>query len=109
MRVTSKEVDRIERFIQAACYSIATHNCEHFAKYVKHSLPMSAQVDPWWLRIGADAVSRLLPSRNRQDNVSDYIGRQVSEIFKDNLKLARISRASQDRIEFWKARGIDVT
>lgn len=34
VRMTQQEVERMERFLQASKYSIATHNCEYFANYV---------------------------------------------------------------------------
>jgi hypothetical protein len=34
VRITAKEVQRLEQFINAARYSIAINNCEHYAHYV---------------------------------------------------------------------------
>jgi hypothetical protein len=33
IRITDLELERVERFMSAAKYSIAVHNCEHFANY----------------------------------------------------------------------------
>lgn len=109
VQLTTKEIERIDQFVGAARYSIATNNCEHFAKYVKHGLPLSAQLDTWWMRLGAEAIAMLQPTQDKRTNISDYVGKQVSDLFKENLRQARIARASQRRGDFWKARGVDLS
>jgi hypothetical protein len=42
------------------------------------------------------------------DNANDYVGEQVSEIFNKSLRRARIEKANQGRIEFWRSRGIEI-
>lgn len=109
VRVSKKELERVEGFIVASKYSIADNNCEHFAKYVKHGLPMSAQVDSWWMRLGAEAIALLQPAQEKKCNVSDYVSKQVADIFEGNLRQARIDRANRERRDFWMQRGIDLS
>lgn len=109
VRVTDKEKERVERFVVAARYSIAANNCEHFANFVKHGLSMSGQVDSWWMRLGAEAVAILQSTQAKRDNFSDYVCRQVSDLFEEDLRQARIARANKERQDFWSQRGVDVT
>jgi len=109
VRVTAKEVERMERFLSVARYNIAANNCEHFANYVLHGLNLSSQVDPWWKKLSADVVALLQPTQGKGENVSDYVGRQVSGILEESLRRVRTERANRERIDFWKARGIDLT
>ena len=106
IRITAKEVQRVEQFIKAARYSIAVNNCEHFAHYVLYGLNISRQTSAWWNGFGAEVIALLQPVQKVSDNVNDYIGEQVSEILNANLRRARIEKANQSRIEFWRARGI---
>lgn len=108
VRVTEKESERVQSFMQAARYSIAVNNCEHFANYVLHGLNISHQVSDWWKELGAEVIAMLQPTQTRSENISDHIGRQVSEIFKENLRKVKIDKANQSRIDFWRERGIDV-
>jgi hypothetical protein len=43
VRITSLELERVERFMAAAKYSIAVNNCEHFANYILHGINLSSQ------------------------------------------------------------------
>jgi hypothetical protein len=38
VKITSQELERIERFMSVAKYSIAVNNCEHFANYVLYGI-----------------------------------------------------------------------
>jgi len=105
---TATELERVERFIAAARYSIAANNCEHFAKYVKYGLPLSSQMDRWWNALGAEFIARLQPTQDRKGNISDYVGKQTSDVLKKNLLQARIARANRERQDFWMQRGIDL-
>lgn len=109
VRVTAKELERVERFIAAARYSIAANNCEHFAKYVKYGLPLSAQTDKWWKELGAELIAKLQPTQGKRGNISDYVGKQASNVLEDNLRQARIARANKERRDFWMRRGIDLS
>jgi hypothetical protein len=106
--VTRDELERIEKFIAAAEYSISVNNCEHFAKYVKYGLPISSQMDQWWKGLAAEAIALLQPTQSKGGNISDYVGKQASEYLKQSLRQARITRSNQLRVEFWKQRGIDL-
>ena len=108
VRVTTKEIARVEQFVAASAYNVAVNNCEHFANYVLHGINVSSQVDHWWKNLGAEVFAILQPTQSKRDNVSDYIGHQVAGIFEENLKQARIMRANKARLEFWQSRGIPV-
>jgi hypothetical protein len=109
VRVTAKELERAERFIAAASYSIAANNCEHFAKYVKYGLPLSSQMERWWNALGAEFIARLQPMQDKKGNISDYVGKQASDVLKKDLRQARIARANKERHDFWMQRGIDLS
>jgi hypothetical protein len=36
------------------------------------------------------------------------MGKQIAEVLNENLRQAKIEKASRERIEFWQSRGIDV-
>lgn len=109
VRVTAKELERVERFIAAASYSIAANNCEHFAKYVKYGLPLSGQMDQWWKELGAELIALLQPTQDKSGNISDYVGKQASNVLEENLRQARIARANKERRDFWMRRGIELS
>lgn len=109
VRVTAKELERVEQFIAAASYSIAANNCEHFAKYVKYGLPLSGQMDRWWKELGADLIAMLQPTQGKTGNISDYVGKQASNVFQENLRQARIDHANKERRDFWMRRGIELS
>ena len=106
VRVTSIEKNRIKRFLSASRYDIAVNNCEHFANYVAHGLAFSSQQHTWWKELSAKAISILQPTQDRQSNISDVIGRDVSKVLNQSLRQAKIHKANQDRIDFWKERGV---
>jgi hypothetical protein len=109
VHVTATELERVERFIAGARYSIAANNCEHFAKYVKYGLPLSSQMDRWWNTLGAEFIARLQPTQDKKGNISDYVGEQASDVLKKDLRQARIARAIRERHDFWMQRGIDLS
>lgn len=104
VRLTAQEYERVEQFMQAAKYSIAVNNCEHFANYVLHGINLSSQQHMWWKCLGAEVISLLQPVQGVRDNYSSFIGQQAAEILNENLRQAKIERANQERIEFWQAR-----
>jgi hypothetical protein len=108
VRVTSQEMERINKFMEVAKYNISLNNCEHFANYVLHGLNFSSQQYVWWKNLGSVVISLLQPTQSVGENYNSYMGEQISGILNENLRRAKIDRANRDQIEFWKARGIDV-
>lgn len=108
VRITSQEIERIERFISVVRYDISLNNCEHFANYVLHGLNFSSQQYVWWKSLGASAISFLQPTQSVSENCQSYVRKQIVEVLNENLRQAKIERANRERIEFWKARGVDV-
>lgn len=108
VRVTLQELERIEQFTAVAKYSIAVNNCEHFANYVLYGINLSSQQHTWWKCLGAEAIGLLQPVPNIGDNYNGFMEQQIRKILNENLRQAKIERANLDRINFWKARGIDV-
>ncbi len=108
VRITPQEFERVERFMSAAKYSIAVNNCEHFANYVLYGINLSSQQHTWWKCLGAEAISRLQLVQPVIDNRNSFMSQQIAEVLNENLRQAKIERANRDRIEFWKARGINV-
>jgi hypothetical protein len=108
VKVTSLELERVERFMAAAKYSIAVNNCEHFANYVLHGINLSSQQHLWWKCLGAEVISLLQPVQSVGGNYNRWMSQQIAEVLKENLRQAKIERANQERIEFWKSRGINV-
>jgi hypothetical protein len=108
VRVTSQEMERINKFMEVAKYHISLNNCEHFANYVLHGLNFSSQQYVCWKNLGSVIISLLQPTQSVGENYNSYMGEQISGILNENLRRAKIDRANRDRIEFWKARGIDV-
>ena len=108
VKITLQEFERMERFMLVAKYNIAVNNCEHFANYVLHGINLSSQQYIWWKCLGAEVISLLQPVQNIRDNYNSFINRQIADVLNENLRQAKIDRANQARIEFWKSRGIDV-
>ena len=109
VKVTELQLERVEQFMAAAQYSIAINNCEHFANYVLYGINLSSQQHTWWKDLGAEVISRLQPTQGRGANYQTFMRQQVAELLNENLRQERIKRANQERIDFWKARGVDVT
>ena len=107
VKITEQELERVERFMQAAKYSIAVNNCEHFANYVLHSINLSSQQHMWWKSLGAEVINLLQPVQGVRDNYSSFIGQQAAEILNENLRQAKIEQANRERIGFWKSRESD--
>lgn len=107
VRITPQELERVERFVSATRYSIPVNNCEHFANYVLYGINLSSQEHIWWKFLGAEVIGLLQPVQGVRDNQNSFIGQQVAEVLNANLRQAKIKRANQERIEFWKNRGID--
>lgn len=108
VRITPQEIERVERFMSVAKYSIAVNNCEHFANYVLYGINLSSQQHTWWKCLGAEVISLLQPVQRVRDNHNSFMAQQIVEALNENLRKARIERANRERIEFWKRRGIDV-
>jgi hypothetical protein len=109
VRITSREMERIEKFTAVARYNIALNNCEHFANYVLHGLPLSSQQHVWWKDLGANIISLLQPTQSVGENYHSHMSKQIAEVLNENLRQAKIERTNRQRIEFWKARGVDLT
>jgi hypothetical protein len=108
VKVTEKERDRLEEFMSVAKYNIAVNNCEHFANYVLFGLKLSSQQHTWWKCRGAEFVSLIQPVQSVGDNYNSFFGQKIAEVLKKDLKQMRLEQANQERIEFWKSRGIDL-
>jgi hypothetical protein len=108
VKITGVQLERVCQFMEAAKYSIAVNNCEHFANYVLYGLNLSSQQSLWWKGLGAEVISKLQPVQGKDDNYQFFMRQQIAEFLNDNLRQARIERANQERIDFWKTRGIDV-
>lgn len=108
VKVTPQELERIERFVAVAKYSIAVNNCEHFANYVLHGINLSSQQHTWWKCLGTEVIRLLQPVQSLGDNYNSFMGQQIAKVLNENLRQANIEKANRERIEFWKSRGIDV-
>jgi hypothetical protein len=108
VKLIPKELERLERFMSVAKYSIAVNNCEHFANYVLYGINLSSQQHTWWKCLGAEIISLLQPVQCVGANYSSFMGQQIAEVLNENLRQAKIEKANRERIEFLKARGIDV-
>lgn len=108
VKVTPQELERIERFVAVAKYSIAVNNCEHFANYVLHGINLSSQQHTWWKCLGTEVIRLLQPVQSWGDNYNSFMGQQIAKVLNENLRQANIEKANRERIEFWKSRGIDV-
>ncbi len=104
VNVTSEEFDRINKFISVAKYNIVINNCEHFANYVLHGINLSSQQHTWWKCLSADVISLLQPAQSVSGNYNSFLSQQIAEVLNENLRQAKIDKANQDRIEFWKNR-----
>lgn len=107
VRITAQEFERVGQFMQAAKYSIAVNNCEHFANYILYGINLSSQQHTWWKYLGAEVISLLQPVQGVKDNYSSFIGQQAAEILNENLRQAKIEQANQERIKFWQTRESD--
>ena len=108
VRITPKELERVERFTSATKYSIALNNCEHFANYVRHGLPYSSQENTWWKGLGTKVINRLQPVQSVSANYNSLMNEQIAEVLRENLRQAKIEKADRERIEFWRSRGFKV-
>lgn len=108
VKITHAQLDRVEQFMQAAQYSIAINNCEHFANYVIYGLNLSSQQNLWWKNLGAEVISKLQPVQGKDENYQSFVRDQILDFLNENLRQALIERANQNRIAFWKDRGIDL-
>jgi hypothetical protein len=108
VRVTPQEMERIDRFMAAARYNLSLNNCEHFANYVLHGLNFSSQKQVWWKSLGASVIRTLQPTQSTGDNYYSHMCNQVAEVLNESLRQAIIEKANRERIEFWRARGVDV-
>lgn len=108
VRVTLQEVERIKQFMAVAKYSIVVNNCEHFANYVLYGINLSSQQYTWWKCLGAEAIGLLQPVHSIGENYNSFMGQQIGKVLTENLQQAKIDRANQDRIKFWRSRDIDV-
>jgi hypothetical protein len=106
VKITVQELERIEIFMSAAKYSMTVNNCEHFANYVLYGINLSSQQHVWWKYLGAEIISLLQPVQSVRGNHNAFIGEQVSKILNENLRKAWIDKANNERIEFWKSRGV---
>jgi hypothetical protein len=104
VKVTPVELDRINKFIAAAKYNIAINNCEYFANYVLHGINLSSQQHTWWKCLSADVISLLQPAQSISENYNNFLSQQIAEVLNENLRKAKIDKANQGRIEFWKKR-----
>jgi hypothetical protein len=100
IKITEQELERVERFMLSARYSIAINNCEHFANYVIHGINLSSQQYTWWKSLGAEVISFLQPVQSKRANYNSFMARQISEVFQENLRQARIEKANRERNEF---------
>jgi hypothetical protein len=105
VKVTSEELDRINKFISVAEYNIAINNCEHFANYVLHGINLSSQRHTWWKCLSADIISILQPAQSISENYNSFMIQQIVEVLNENLRQSKIDKANQDRIKFWENRG----
>lgn len=108
VRINRQECERIDRFMAVAKYNIAVNNCEHFANYVLHGINLSSQQYTWWKCLGSEIISLLQPVQNPDDNYNSFMSHQIANVLNENLRQAKIEQANQERIAFWKSRGIDV-
>lgn len=108
IKVTDLQLERVEKFMAAAKYSIAVNNCEHFANYVLYGLNLSSQQHTWWKGLGAEVISLLQPTQGIGANYQSFTRQQVADVLNETLRQERIRRANQERVEFWESRGIDV-
>jgi hypothetical protein len=108
VKVTNAQLERVYQFMEAVKYSIAVNNCEHFANYVLYGLNFSSQQNLWWKGLGADIISKLQPVQRKGENYQSFMRQQIAELLNENLRQAQVERANQERIDFWKARGVDL-
>jgi len=108
VRITAKEMERIEKFMAAAKYNVLVNNCEHFANYVLHGLNLSSQQHLWRKNLGANVISLLQPIQSISENYHSHISSQISTVLNENLRQAKIERANHEHIRFWEARGVKV-
>ena len=109
VRITSEEFRRLKTFLLTSRYSISVNNCEHFANYVLYGINFSSQQHIWWKSLGAEIIESLQPTQSNRENYNRFICEQAANVLAENLRQAKIERANQEGIEFWKSRGINVT
>ncbi len=104
INITREELKRVEQFMVAAKYNVAISNCEHFANYVLYGINLSTQQHVWWKELSAEVISSLLPVNSKSKNIDQVAGSLAASILNENLRLAKVERANQARIEFWEKR-----
>ncbi len=109
VRVTEQQLERIEQFTSASEYHIANHNCEHFVNYVLYGINFSSQQHTSLKHLGSKVIQKLQPVQSVGEKHNSFMTDQIARVLNENLRQAKIERARQKRIEFWKSRGIDVT
>ncbi|MGI0487981.1 hypothetical protein ACN4EK_21285 [Pantanalinema rosaneae CENA516] len=109
VKITSQESERVQKFMSVAQYNISVNNCEHFANYVLYGINLFSQQYTWWKCFGAEVISLLQPVQTIGGNYNSFTRQQVAEVLNENLRQAKIEKANQEQIEFWKSRGIDVS
>ena len=107
VKVTAKELERIEKFIKASPYSISVNNCEHFANYVLNGISHSSQMHNSLKQMGANAVAILQPVKSASVNYSDAVVNQIAYKLNQQLHQVKVARANAERIEFWRLRGVN--
>jgi hypothetical protein len=58
--------------------------------------------------MGADVLAKLQPTQSVNQNRDAIMGQLASEVLKENHRRASIDKANQERISFWRARGVDI-
>lgn len=108
VKITLKELERVEQFTKASAYSIALNNCEHFANHILYGLSLSSQQNLWWKSLGAQATSLLQPVQSVSENYNSFMRQQIADVLSENLRQARIERINREHIDFWKSRGVNI-
>jgi hypothetical protein len=108
VRITPQELERVELFLRASRYSVAIHNCEHFAHYVLHGINFSSQQNTTWKSLGAEVLAALQPTQTIAENCDRFLLQQAAARLMENLRQAKIEKANQERIAFWQARGVSL-
>ncbi|QCS48465.1 hypothetical protein FEK30_02870 [Picosynechococcus sp. PCC 11901] len=104
VKITQTQVTRVQQFVETARYNIALHNCEHFANYILHGLPLSSQQTTWHKGLGATVIAQLQPKQTITENILADINRQ----FKHRLQVERAKRAKQEIYQFCQAHQIEL-
>lgn len=106
IQVTAKELERVEKFIEASKYCVSAHKCEHFANYVLHGINYSAQMHNSFKQMGALAIKILQPAKSSSANYTDAMAKQLAYRINIQIRMNKINQANAERIEFWSLRGV---